>query len=75
MFLERTEDKENNDENILIEGREIKNSSNNQMWRNLCSVLDKASLMLITVLYVIFCLTLIPFNYIGNSNPIAVASK
>lgn len=75
MFLERTEDKENNDENILIEGREIKNSANNQMWRNLCFFIDKVSLLLITILYVIFCLTLIPFNYIANSSPIKVATN
>lgn len=72
MFLEKAEDKENNDENVLIESREITNSSNNKMWRDICLVLDKAALLIITVLYVIFSLTLIPLNYALNSNPIKI---
>jgi hypothetical protein len=63
---------ENNDENILIDAKQIETSNNKKMWRDFGIILDKVSLIIVTVVYVIMCFTLIPSRYGSNSNPIQI---
>lgn len=70
IFLERLEDQENHDENILIDPKEVTSSTNSKMWQNLGFVLDKASLLIIAIAYIIMSYTLIPLQNMIISNPI-----
>lgn len=79
IFLERVEDQENHDENILIEPKEeedvAKSSTVTDLWRNLSSILDKVAMFIIVFIYLIMVLTLLPLRYtITNSSDIEVAS-
>lgn len=72
MFFSSKQD-ENNDENNLIDGKQIENLSNAKFWRDFGSVLDKIVLIIISIIYVLMIYTLIPSRYAKNSNPIMTA--
>jgi hypothetical protein len=64
MFFSSKSD-ENNDENILIDEntKPDENTNNKKMWLNFGSFLDKLSLLIVTVLYVLMFFLLIPTKY------------
>lgn len=74
IFLQTQDDKEDQDESVLIQGEKITHSRNNRVWRNLCFFVDKLSIFVITILYVILSLTLIPFRYGAITDQIKVIS-
>lgn len=72
IFLEREEDNETHDESVLIEATKPLANSSKKFWRDLCSIVDRILIFIITVLYFIMALTLIPFRYATNENQIKV---
>lgn len=57
------------DENILIAEKST-NSADNKIWRNLCSALDRISIVILLIAYIIMSFTLIPFQYAAIADPI-----
>lgn len=57
------------DENILIAEKST-NSANNKIWRNLCTALDRISIVILLTAYIIMSFTLIPFQYAAIADPI-----
>lgn len=74
IFLQQQVDKDDQDENVLIDSKQKCHSANNKHWRNLCYLLDKVSIFVLSALYLILCLTLVPFRYGINNNPIKIMS-
>lgn len=62
------------DENNLIDANKQANSPENIMWRNECSLIDKVTILLVLIAYVIMCFTLIPVQYARSYNQIQEAS-
>lgn len=71
VFLEREEDKDAQDESILIEPKPTMDPQN-KFWRDLCSIVDTILIFIITVLYFIMGLTLIPFRFATVENQMKV---
>lgn len=61
---------ENNDENNLIDGKPMETVANKRMWRDFGSIIDKITLAVVTIIYVVMCFTLIPMRYGKITNPI-----
>jgi hypothetical protein len=72
MFFGSKQD-ENNDENNLIDAKQIENSSNKKLWRDFSSFIDKLTLIIVAIVYAIMCFTLIPMRYGKISNPLIVS--
>lgn len=61
---------ENNDENNLIDGNPMQTVANKRMWRDFGLIIDKITLAVVAIIYVVMCFTLIPMRYGKVTNPI-----